>query len=132
MHSLRTIGVAALVLTALVIAYALLFPATRTEPSDSPIVQAFLEIGKDASSPQPVSGPRINALKELPLPAAKDLLTAAGFGCSEQPERSPVVRCMRDFASVAGPCFWKVALWHDEHGRVTSIAATREGWCPSR
>jgi hypothetical protein len=131
MNNLRTIGVVAVVVTALVIAYASLFAATMTQPSDSPIVHAFLESRKDASSAQPVADHRINALRELPLSAAADLLKAAGFGCSEQVERSPVVRCIRDFASVAGPCFWKLALWHDEHARVTSVAATREGLCPS-
>jgi hypothetical protein len=132
MDSLRTIGVVAVVLTALILVCALLFPPTRTEPSGSPIVQAFLEIREGASSPQPVSDPRIDALKELPLPTVKDLLTAAGFGCSEQAGRSPVVRCTRDFFSVAGPCFWTLALWHDGQARVTSVVAMREGLCPSR
>jgi hypothetical protein len=71
MDSLRTIGVVALILAGLAIAYALLFQATRTEPSDSSIVQAFLEVRKDAYSPQPVADPRIDALRELPLAAAK-------------------------------------------------------------
>lgn len=136
MRSLAIASAVAMVVVGLVALGAHVFiRATRTQPHHSPIVQAFLERTNgsppDASDLQPIVDPRIASLRGLSLVAAKELLSSAEFGCSPaRVEGASILRCMRDFASVGGPCFWNVVLKPDDNAHVATVSAMRSGHCP--
>jgi hypothetical protein len=112
---------------------------TRTDPIDSPIVQAFL-IDDDGSRPRQVLGPdvepqqitdeRLNALQGRAFSEGRELVEDAGFYCHILENDARTLYCVREFHTVAGACFWKLYLRRDGQDRVDSMTATRWGHCP--
>lgn len=112
---------------------------TRTEPIDSPIVQAFLvdddgqrphEVFGPNSNPEPVADTRFQALHGLVDAEARRVVERAGLSCELSRTNALSLRCVREFYTVAGPGSWNLDLHLDDNKRVVSLTATRWGHFP--
>jgi hypothetical protein len=137
LRSARNWAIAALILIGLGAACAYsIHRYTRTEPADSPIVQAFLIVDDGDRSrevfgpdikPEPVADARLHALHGLAVVEARKLVEEAGLRCDPGTKDPRMLRCVREFSTVAGPGFWNLDLRVDEQNRVASLTATRWG-----
>lgn len=98
--------------------------ASKVEPADSPLVQAFIEATELVPAHEEFTIDNSVWFHGSNVELVKAELDEAGFGCG-----SNGFTCQRAWFTVSGPCFWFVTITTNENLIATDLVGSWEGNC---